>query len=114
MSGDVSMELDSGVAVFVLPTRIDVSNTRELVSPVRQAMAGGHRRVVLDFSRTEAMDSTALGALVQVYKSLTAEGGLLILTGVGDAVRRVLSITRLDSVFTLYATRAEAVASLTV
>ncbi len=111
--GSVSMELDSGVAVFELPMRIDVSNTRELVTPVRQAIASGYRRVVLDFSSTEAIDSTALGALVQVYKSLTAAGGLLILTGVGDAVRRVLSITRLDSVFTLYATRAEAVASLT-
>jgi anti-sigma B factor antagonist len=106
--GTVSMDVQAGIALFALPERLDVSNTRELMLPIKQGIEGGHRRVVLDFERTQAMDSTALGALVQVYKALKAEGGELVLCNVGDAVRRVLTITRLDQILTLCADRSEA------
>jgi len=108
----VSMTIEGGVAIFSLPTRIDVSNTRELVLPVRQGITSGHNKVVLDFEGTQAVDSTALGALVQVYKTIKAEGGELMLCGVSDAVRRVFSITRLDQVFTLCSDRADALSRI--
>lgn len=72
------------------------------MAPILEQVQRGTRRVVLDFSKTQAMDSTALGALVQVFKALKAEGGELCLACVGDAVARVLSITRLDHVFKVY------------
>lgn len=107
-----SIELDRGVVVLAVPERIDVSNTREIVAPVRREIEAGRRAFVFDFQQTQAMDSTALGALVQIFKSVTAEGGSMILFGVGDAVGRVLSITRLDTVFTLSSTREDAVLRL--
>jgi anti-sigma B factor antagonist len=90
--------------VFAAPERVDAYNTRDLVGPIREAIEAGARCVVLDLSRTQSMDSTALGALVQVLKLLRAEGGELRLAAVGDAVSRVLSITRLDQVFGVYRT----------
>ncbi len=90
--------------VFVVPERVDAYNTRDLIGPVREAIEAGERCIVLDFSRTQSMDSTALGALVQMLKTLRASGGELRLAAVGDAVSRVLSITRLDQVFSIYAT----------
>jgi len=90
--------------VFSVPERVDAYNTRDLIGPVREAIEAGERCIVLDFSRTQSMDSTALGALVQMLKTLRASGGELRLASVGDAVSRVLSITRLDQVFDIYAT----------
>jgi anti-sigma B factor antagonist len=90
--------------VFTLPERVDAYNTRELVTPIREAIDAGARCVVLDLSSTQSMDSTALGALVQILKALRAEGGELRLAAVGDAVSRVLSITRLDQVFSIFRT----------
>lgn len=95
---------DVGPRVFTAPERVDAYNTRELVGPIREAIDAGVRCVVLDLSKTQSMDSTALGALVQLLKLLRAEGGELRLAGVGDAVSRVLSITRLDEVFAVYRT----------
>lgn len=92
----------SAVRVFDVPERVDAYNTRELMAPILEQVQRGARCVVLDFSKTQAMDSTALGALVQVFKALRAEGGELRLACVGDAVARVLSITRLDHVFRVY------------
>lgn len=90
--------------VFALPERVDAYNTRDLVGPIREAIDQGVRCIVLDLARTQSMDSTALGALVQMLKALRAEGGELRLAAVGDAVSRVLSITRLDQVFSIYRT----------
>lgn len=90
--------------VFALPERVDAYNTRDLVGPIREAIEAGARCVVLDLSRTQSMDSTALGALVQILKVLRADGGELRLAAVGDAVSRVLSITRLDQVFSIFRT----------
>ena len=107
-----SIELEQGVVVLTVPVRVDVSNTREIIAPVRQEILAGHRAIVLDLRRTQAIDSTALGALVQIFKSVSAQGGKLILADVGDAVRRILSMTRLDTVFTLSSSRADAVMQL--
>jgi anti-sigma B factor antagonist len=90
--------------VFAVPERVDAYNTRDLIGPVKEAIEAGERCIVLDFSRTQSMDSTALGALVQMLKTLRSSGGELRLAAVGDAVSRVLSITRLDQVFSIYAT----------
>lgn len=106
------MTMEGGVAVYALPVRVDVSNTRDLVLPVRQGILSGQRQVVLDFSATQAVDSTALGALVQLLKAVKAAGGELVLCGVSDSVQRVFSITRLDQVFVRVMTRPEAVAKL--
>ena len=54
---------------------------------------------------------TALGAIVKVHTSLQTTGGSLVLASVGDGIRRVLAMTRLDRVFTLAANVDAAVSS---
>ncbi len=101
-----------GVVVVSVPARVDVSNTRALVDVVVARVDAGLDRVVLDFEHTQMIDSTALGALVQILKSLGPRGGSLALAHVGESIHRLFSLTRLDGVFTLVPTRAEAVALL--
>lgn len=94
--------------VVTLPSRVDASNTKSLV----EAVAGsGSKKIVLDLKGTEIVDSTALGAIVKVHTSLQTTGGSLALAGVGDGIRRVLAMTRLDRVFTLVASVDAAVGS---
>lgn len=100
------------VRVFDVPERVDAYNTRDLVTPILEQVHAGVHRVVLDFSKTHSVDSTALGALVQLFKALRAEGGQLCLASVGDAVARVLSITRLNQVFKVYPSVEAACAEL--
>ena len=85
-----------------LPERVDVSNARAFVDLVRLELGSGHRWIVVDFAHTQAIDSTALGALIQVHKSLLSNDGVLRLAAVGDGVRRVLAITRVDRVFSIF------------
>ncbi len=104
-----AVEQLGNVTCIGLPARVDVTNAKAFVDVVRAEIDKDKRQIVLDLSHTEAIDSTALGAIVQIFKSLRARDGELSMAGVGDGVRRVLAITRIDRVFPLFATVEEAV-----
>lgn len=106
--GEVDVVGDFGVVR--LPPRLDVSTVKPLVEGVRAAIEEGRYRFVFDFAGTETIDSTALGAIIQLYKTVKTHDGDLRLACVGDGVRRVLAITRVDRVFSITATVDEAVA----
>ncbi|HEY2517445.1 MAG TPA: STAS domain-containing protein [Polyangiaceae bacterium] len=87
-----------GASVLELPERVSVSNTRELLDAGLGALASGTGQVVLDLRGTQTIDSTALGAIVQLSRNATSKGRALVLLAPRDGVRRVLAITRLDQV----------------
>jgi len=106
-----SVDFQDGIVAVHLPGRVDVSNTRDFVNAVQKELDEAHLKIILDFSATQAIDSTALGAIVQVFKTLRSKDGSLRLCEVGTGVRRVLAITRVDRVFPIHETLSEALAA---
>lgn len=94
-----------------LPARVDVTNAREFVDAIQVLVHQEEKRIIIDCSQTETIDSTALGALIQLHKAIRAYAGVLQLAAVGDGVRRVLAITRIDRIFELFPTAEEALAT---
>ncbi len=106
------MDIDSGVVggvmvLTLLDPRIDAAGAVAFKEKVRAAIQGFGGRVVLDMERIEFLDSSGLGALVGVMKMLGG-GRRLELAACGTVVRKVLTLTRMDSVFVLHATSADA------
>jgi len=72
----------------------------------------GWSRVVLDLSGVPALDSSALGPLVQKLREVQEAQGRLVLTGVeAPALKEIFALTRFDRVFPILPTRATAVAT---
>ncbi|MFQ5569690.1 MAG: STAS domain-containing protein [Rhodothermales bacterium] len=71
----------------------------------------GARRVVVDLSRTDLMDSTGIGVLIAGLTSMRNAGGDMCLAALKKRVRNVFLMTRLlGSVFEDYETLEEALA----
>ncbi len=69
-------------------------------------------RVVLDLTGVPALDSAALGPLVQKLREVQEARGRLVLTGVeAPALREIFALTRFDRVFPILPTRATAIAT---
>jgi anti-sigma B factor antagonist len=101
-----------GVSVIELSGDLRVTdNPRALKGMVTALVDRGERQIVLKVTRLGRMDSSCLGEFVSSYTTATRYGGLLKLAEVGDHLRRLLSITKLDSVFEIYETEAAAVSS---
>ena len=65
---------------------------------------------IRDSTKSAYIDSSGLGALVSLGKRLREIGGDLRLAGLNDDLRTLFELTRLDALFPLYATRADALA----
>ena len=88
---------------------IDLFTAPQLRQSVHDLLARGCRRIVVDLRRVAFLDSTGLGVLVGALKRARDEDGDLVLVGAQRPVRRVLSVTGLDKIFTLYTELDEAV-----
>jgi anti-sigma B factor antagonist len=69
------------------------------------------RRLVVELSGLESIDSAGLGELVVVHMWIRASGCALKLAGANPRVRQVLELTNLLSVFDVYPTLGDAVLS---
>lgn len=68
--------------------------------------------VVLDLSQAVFLGSAFIEALFRGWKKLEERGGKIALCGLSPICAEVFRVTKLDTLWKLYPTRGEAVASL--
>ncbi|MBL4928518.1 STAS domain-containing protein [Fuscibacter oryzae] len=100
-----------GVTVFEIDeARLDAAKAPELRQTLLDAVDAGAQSFVLDLTRVEFMDSSALGALISTVKRLGPLGALHI-AGAAGSVEKLFAITRMDRVFRIFPTRDAAIAA---
>ncbi|MEM6275502.1 MAG: STAS domain-containing protein [Pseudomonadota bacterium] len=97
--------------VKVIDTRIDAAVAIQFKDAMRAETEGGPERVVLDLSEVSFIDSSGLGAVVAAKKLLNG-AHVLELAGLTPVVDKVFKLTRMDSVFAIYADVNAAVPAL--
>jgi anti-anti-sigma factor len=77
-------------------------------------MANGRdcRKLIVDFFGVVALSSPMLGHLIKLHKKMAANLGQLVLCGLSPDLRNVLNETRLNQLFKIRETEAEALAAL--
>src|SRR5438876_9062259 len=73
-----------GVVVVGVDGQLIVGNRQELKQKVLDALDGGGRKFVIDFTKTGYIDSSGLGVLVSLSKKIREQGGDLRLCGLKD------------------------------
>jgi anti-sigma B factor antagonist len=68
-------------------------------------------KVLIDLSKVSRIDSTGLGVLMNCYCHAVKNAGALKLLNAEAPVRRVLSVTKIDSVLPMFEDEATAIAS---
>ncbi len=104
-----SARMDGENLVASIVGNIDLHNSPELRKEILRLLDGRKPpRLVLDLSGVPYMDSSAIAVLVELLKPIRKNGGKICLCGLQPRVKGLLDIVRLDSVFTIAATQAEA------
>lgn len=104
-----SSEAKGSRIVHVDAARIDAPVAIQFKDAMRDVTRDSPPRVILDLSLVEFIDSSGLGAVVAAMKQLESESRL-DLAGLNPAVDKVFRLTRMDTVFDLYATLDDALA----
>lgn len=109
---DLKVTQESGVSV-VEPgvKRLDAAVAPAFKQKVVELVQAGERRIVIDLSGVAFLDSSGLGAMVSVLKALGGQGALAV-CGARDSVMSLFKLTRMDKVFAIADSRADAVRRL--
>jgi anti-sigma B factor antagonist len=99
-----------GVVVVGVDGQLIVGNRQELKQRVLDALEGGGRRFVVDFTKTGYIDSSGLGVLVSLSKKIREQGGELRLAGLNEDLQTLFELTKLDTLFAIARTPEEALA----
>jgi len=86
-------EAKGEILIIHLPRELDNHNCRKLKYETDMLLAENYiNKVVFDFSKTEFMDSSGIGILLNRYKQMVRSGGKVTLYGAGTQVGRILTV----------------------
>jgi anti-sigma B factor antagonist len=107
--GILQRELDKLTSVISIEGELDLSTAPRLKWMLIETLEAGHSQLVVDLSLATFMDSTALGVLVGVKRSL-AVGAQLAIVCTRPAVLKIFEFSGLDGAFAIFPTLDEALA----
>jgi anti-sigma B factor antagonist len=107
--GIIQSEPDERTSVVALEGELDLGRAPNLKWALVDSVDAGFKQLVVDLSRVTFMDSTALGVLVGVNRSLDV-GSRLAIVCVHANVLKIFELSGMDGSFAIYPTLDQALA----
>jgi anti-sigma B factor antagonist len=107
--GIIQSQPDDRTSIVALEGELDLGRAPSLKWALVDAVDAGYKQLVVDLSLVSFMDSTALGVLVGVNRSLDV-GARLAIVCVHPNVLKIFELSGMDGTFTIYPTLDEALA----
>ncbi|GAA6139555.1 hypothetical protein NBRC116583_33020 [Arenicella sp. 4NH20-0111] len=92
-------EEHNDTVIVKIPQRFLAETVQDFKSVIQASMERADRDFILDFGATDMVDSSALGAIVAVYKSISLTQRVLVLSSLNDTVRTLFELTQLQKIF---------------
>jgi anti-anti-sigma factor len=111
MTLDITQEKE--ISIVMIPQRFDAATAPGTEAGLKAFLAGSAvKKLILDFSRTEYVASAGLKVVLVITRDLMKSGGRVVLAGLTPAVLRVFEMAGFTSIFSISASREEAVRQL--
>ena len=114
MSFKATVRHTGDVAIVDLAGRLTLGEgSGGMRTTIKDLLAQGSRKVLLNLNEVSYIDSTGLGELISAYASVTNVGGQIKLLNTQSRVRDLLTITKLHIVFEDFSDEVAALRSFT-
>ncbi|WP_196062474.1 MULTISPECIES: STAS domain-containing protein [unclassified Serratia (in: enterobacteria)] len=88
------------LVVTLLDRRLDASVSTQFKEDIQAMIAQGTHHILLDFGQVDFIDSSFLGTLVSLLKSLHGKGELAVCS-LNNNIHSMFKLTRMDKIFTI-------------
>jgi anti-sigma B factor antagonist len=103
---------DGGVTIITVRGDLVIGDAEtSFKKTVTRLVEDGRVNLLIDLSSVGFLDSSGLGALVRALTNTQKEGGQTKLLNAGPQIRKLLQMTKLDSVFEIHEDMEAAVTS---
>ncbi|HLN93570.1 MAG TPA: STAS domain-containing protein, partial [Thermoanaerobaculia bacterium] len=101
-----------GVQILDLKGKITIgSGDVQLRDTINRLVEEGKKNILINMQEVTTIDSSGIGELVGCYTSVTNKGGKLKLLHLPPKITDVLTVTQLITVFDVYESESEALAT---
>lgn len=109
----VHVQQSVNVMELALPQSIDEMELDRLNTAIASHLNGkAGQSWLLDLSSTQYMGSALLGMIVNIRQQIRSAGGKLALCGLSAELREIFHLCSMERLFTITATRAQAIKAL--
>lgn len=109
MSFSYQLELDGTTQIIKLNGRIlDRSEADDLMEEVSKNIEAGKNKVICNFSGLEYMNSSGLNVLISILNKNRNHYGEMAICNLSDKVKNLLVTSKLQNIFKMVDTEAEA------
>ncbi len=91
--------------------RMDAYGAVDFKEKISSFINEGNKRLVLDLSEVDFIDSSGLGSIISALKMMGSNGNMVICS-VKSTVMSMFKLTRMDKVFQIFNTKEQALAAL--
>lgn len=102
-------KLDNHTLIQVLEEKLDTHIAPTLKSELVLISGNGEKNIILDLNKVRYCDSSGLSAILVANRLCKNANGTFVLTGLNDAVERLITISQLDTVLNITGSVDEAV-----
>jgi anti-sigma B factor antagonist len=104
-------KLDNGITVVEISGRLNLGNSLlEIESGLRRLIETGARRLIVDLSKVNYIDSSGIGMLVGCAGQLEQSSGRMRIVGSSGTVAKAFDIVHMERITPLDRTLQEAIA----
>ncbi|MCE5198233.1 MAG: STAS domain-containing protein [Armatimonadota bacterium] len=100
--------METDLPIIELEGEVDVYTAPQLKQQIIGILESGAKELVVDLTKVDYLDSTALGVLIGGLKRMREVDGNMVLICPSPRIRRVFEITGLDKIFDIYNSEEEA------
>lgn len=100
----MKMQLQTKTLVLSEITELNATNSASLRDEARAVLREHVSTIDVDLSQTRFVDSSGLGALIALHKTMCARGGTVRILHPTPSVQQILELTRLHRVFEIVTT----------
>ncbi|MEA2043291.1 MAG: STAS domain-containing protein [Bacteroidota bacterium] len=93
---------DNHTYIKIYSEKLDTTVAPDFKSELVMIAGKGEKNIILDLSSTQYCDSSGLSAILVANRLCNNAKGKLVLTGLNQAVERLISISQLDSVLEIH------------
>ena len=104
---------DNFTLIQVMEEKLDTHIAPNLKSELVLISGNGEKNIILDLSNCRYCDSSGLSAILVANRLCKNANGTFVLTGLTEAVERLITISQLDTVLNITETLDDAVQLIT-
>jgi serine/threonine-protein kinase RsbW len=107
-SMDITTRTQQDVTIVAIAGNLDSITSPQAQQAIDAVLAGGARKVAIDFSALDYISSAGLRVMLGAAKKLGGSGGALRTFGLNETVREVFDISGFSTILAVFASEAEA------